>query len=176
MTEIAREYGTALFMLGCEENCKHELAEGLCSVRRAFLEAPDYERLLASPSIPLEERLAVIRKTFEGAVPTHVLSYLQLLCERGRIAYFLESVEVYQALLDASERVSNAKVTSAIPLNEAEREKLQAKLEAELGGRVNVEYAVDASLLGGLVVETDGKIMDASLRRRLREVKEVMSK
>ena len=44
------------------------------------------------------------------------------------------------------------------------------------GGKVNVEYVVDPALLGGLIVERDGKIMDASLRRRLREVKEVISK
>jgi len=42
-------------------------------------------------------------------------------------------------------------------------------------GTVTVEYRLDASLLGGLVVELDGKIMDGSLRHRLQQVKDVMT-
>ena len=176
MTEIAKEYGTALFMLACEESCKQEIAAALEQMRLAFEQNPTYLQLLQSPSVPLEERLEAIRIAFGDAVPMHALSYLQLLCERGRIAYFSESAEVYRALLDASEQRSHAKVTSAVPLTAAETQKLQAKLEGMCGGEVILEYFVDASLIGGFVVEMDGKILDASLRRRLRDVKEVMSK
>mgnify|MGYP002517652746 CR=1 FL=1 len=56
-----------------------------------------------------------------------------------------------------------------------DEQKLERKLEAVLGGTVNAAYAVDESLLGGLMVEADGKIMDGSLRRRLREIKDVMN-
>lgn len=174
MTEIAREYGTALFMLACEESCKQEIAAALEEVQSALAESPDYVGMLSSPAIPLEERLAAIRAAF-GETHAHVLSYLQLMCEKGRITFFSESVEVYRALLDASERRSNARVTSAVPLTDAEKEKLKAKLERKYKGSVNVEYAIDESLLGGLVIEVDGKIMDASVRRRLRDVKEVIS-
>ena len=175
MTEIAREYGTALFMLGCEESCKEEIFAGLVVIRDVFLQEADYEQLLASPGVPLAQRLEAIRAAFGGRVHAHVLSFLQLLCEKGRISFFVECVEVYQALLDASERRSHARVTSAVPLTEQERDKLARKLSRMCGGEVSVEYSVDAALLGGFVVEVDGKIMDASIRRRLRDVKEVMS-
>ena len=88
---------------------------------------------------------------------------------------FLRSVEEDNALYDASEHISDVRVTSAVALTDAEKQKLESKLTAVLGGEINALYVVDESLLGGLMVEADGKIMDGSLRRRLHEVKDVMN-
>lgn len=175
MSEIGKEYGTALFMVACEDNEKRQYADALECVRRVFEEQPEYEQFLSSPSIPLRERMDAIEQAFGGRVPERVLCYLMLLCEKGRMDSFMRSVDEYNALYDASERISDVKVTSAVPLTEAEKQKLERKLEAVLGGTVNAAYAVDESLLGGLMVEADGKIMDGSLRRRLREIKDVMN-
>ena len=175
MNEIAKEYGTALFMLACEEKRKSEYAEALEAICGTFEEYPQYADLLSSPSIPLGERLDVIENTFSSTVPEQVLSYLKLLCEKGRMPYFMESVEEYRALLDASEHISNAKITSAVELTETEKQRLIDKLELIERGKVCATYVVDESLLGGLIVEVDGKIMDGSLRHRLQEVKEVMN-
>lgn len=174
MAEISKEYAQALFMLACEEGRQREYAQALEQVKAVFIDQPDYAQLLASPAIPMQERLHAMEAAFAELVPEHVLSYLKLLCERGRIGCFVESVEVYQALLDASERVANAKITSAVELTEEEKQKLQLALERRCKGQVRAEYVVDRELLGGLVVELDGNVLDGSLRQRLSEVKEVI--
>ena len=60
-------------------------------------------------------------------------------------------------------------------LTDEEKQKLIKKLESMEKGSVRAEYFVDGSILGGLIVEIDGKIMDGSLRHRLHDVKEVMN-
>jgi F-type H+-transporting ATPase subunit delta len=174
MTDISNEYGTALFMLASELKQKKEFAAGLTVIRDVFEKVPEYEAFLASPSISLDKRLGAVEEAFAKSVPEHVLYYVQLLCEKGRISCFMESVEVYNALLAASERVSNVVVTSAVELTPSEQNQLKRKLEIMTKGQVLIQYAIDTSLLGGLIVEVDGKIMDGSLRHRLSEVKEVM--
>lgn len=176
MTDIAKEYGAALFILACEENAKHEYFEAIKTVRSSIEENPELELLLASPSIPLGDRLSTVERVFGDSVPEHVLSYLQLICEKGRMACLMDSFEEYEALLLNSERISTAKVTSASPLTDEQKEKLKANLEKTCNCKVETEYFIDESLLGGLIVETDGKIMDKSLRRQLREIKDVMNK
>lgn len=175
MTEIAKEYGTALFSLAMEEGKTEEYAEALRTVLGIFEQNPEYLSLLSGPSIPLGERLSSLREVFASALPVHVLSYLSLLCEKGRISCFGESAEEYFALLNASRNRSNAVVTSAVSLTDGEKDQLRRKLEALRGGTVQMTFSVDPSLLGGVVVEMDGKVLDGSLRHRLREVKEVMS-
>ena len=88
---------------------------------------------------------------------------------------FDAAVTEYKALLNAWSHVFEARVTCAAELTSQEQAQLKAKLETIYGGTVRMAYTVDPSLLGGLIVEIDGKIMDGSLRRRLRDVKEVMN-
>ncbi len=176
MAEISKEYGTALFMLACEKNETKNYADALQKVSGVFGENPDYLLFLASPSISLSERLAAIGDAFGGRVPEDVVSYLKLLCEKGRISCFSESVEEYNRLLSASEQVARAKVTSVVPLSDTEKDKLIEKLKAICKCDITAEYLIDESLLGGVVVELDGKILDGSLRSRMRDMKEVISK
>lgn len=176
MTEISKEYGTALFMLALEQGEHKRYAEILEEIKDIFLKNPSYVGMLSSPAIPLSERLCAIDAAFKDKVPEYILSYLKLLCEKDRIECFLESVEEYKALLDAKESVYGAKITCAQALTEEEKAKLIAKLESVYHGKVKAEYVVDSSLIGGLIVEIDGTIMDGSLRRRLKKVKEVINK
>ena len=175
MTQIGREYGTALFMLACENNKKREYAEALETVCAVFGADPEYIELLASPSIPMSERLGAVEVAFGASVPEDVVSYIQLLCEKGRISCFYESVEEYNKLLDESERISNAKITSAVLLTDEEKEKLKEKLEGMCKRTVEMEFFVDEAIMGGIVAEIDGKVLDGSLRSRLQDIKEVIN-
>lgn len=176
MNEISKEYGTAIFALACEEGAKKEYARALEDVKSVFVEQPEYLQLISSPSIPLSERLTAIETAFATKVPEHVLSYLELMCQKGRIALFLESVEHFNELFDASDQIATAKVTSAIPLTDEEKQRLCKKLEQLYKKSINLECFIDEAVLGGLIVEIDGNIIDGSLRQRLREVKEVINK
>jgi len=175
MNDIIREYGAALFMLACEEDKKEEYGKELETLKNVFCESPEYIDFLASPGIPLGERLSAVETAFASVVSEHVLSYVQLLCEKGRIDGFFDAADEYKALLDASKHISIAKITSAVEMTDSEKAKLYDRLKQMSGGEVTMEYSVDPSLLGGLIVEIDGKIMDGSLRNRLREVKDVIN-
>ena len=174
MNEIGKEYGDALFMLALEEDRAKEYGDSLQAIQAAFLENPEYSQLLASPDVSLRERIAVIDAVFAKSVPQQVLSFVKLLCEKGRISCFEASYEEYMALFYASQRVINAKITSAVTLTDTEKAKLIRKLEDTHKGKVQAEYLVDKELLGCMIVEIDGRILDGSLRHRLREIKDVM--
>ena len=53
---------------------------------------------------------------------------------------------------------------------------LKDKLEKRLGRTIRLECAIDPSLLGGLLVQVDGRVIDGSLKHRLHEIKEVMNR
>lgn len=175
MTNISKEYGTALFMLACEKNAKKEYAKALRALQDAFSENPDYLVFLISPVIALKERLSAIDEAF-ASLPEDIVSYLKLLCEKGRMAYFKESADAYHSLLQASEQMVTAKVTSAVALTEKEQSALIKKLEKLCHKDVTLECYIDETLLGGLMVEIDGKVLDGTLKRRLRDMKEVMNR
>lgn len=176
MTEKSKEYGTALFSLAMEEKAEKEYAEALDMIAGLFQENPEYMEFLASPGIPKAERIEAIDQAFGSSLPEYVVSFLKLLCEKGHIRSFQSCVSEYKKLLDVSLNISKAKVVSAVELTKEQKERLQQKLEKMSGHFVELNCSVDASLMGGMVIEMDGKVIDGSLQRRLQEVKEVMSR
>ena len=45
-----------------------------------------------------------------------------------------------------------------------------------LNSAVEAEYEIDGSIIGGVIIEADGKVFDGSIRSRLRDVKDVMNR
>ena len=176
MAEIEKEYGEALFTLGLETDKLEEISQGLSLIEKVFESTPEYAELLSSPSVSKKERLDSIEATFSQDVPEYVLSFLCVLCEHGRIARFSECTEIFQQLYREKNKVSEAKVTSAVPLTDEQREQLKVKLENKVGHTVELICSVDNTLLGGMKVELDGLCFDGSLSHRLKTIKEVMGK
>lgn len=172
--EISKEYAAALFSLACENQTEQSFADALDTVCTIFRETPEYIEFLASPGIPKEERTAALDEAFASAVPEYVLSFLKVLCERGNIRSLNDCVKAYHQLLDVQKQFSRAKIISAVPLTDAQRERLIQKLEQKSGHTILPEYIVDPALLGGMVVEMDGRVIDGSLQRKLQQVKEVI--
>ena len=176
MTEMSKSYADALFSLALETNTVFETLMTLKEIRDGLCATEGALDLMASPSIPKDERCAVLEKAFGEVQPEHVLSFVGVLVQHGRIRELNDCVEAYTALHDEHARLSTAYVTSAVELTADEKAKLIKKLEAKLGRTIHLECSVDASLLGGLVVNVDGKVIDGSLKHKLQEIKEVMTK
>lgn len=176
MTQTIKEYAEALFSLATECGAQKEYYDALNTCWTAFHENPEYVDYLSSPAVPKDERCDALQAAFKEAVPEYILSFLCLLCERGRLRAFDTCLKEYEALYLESKRISVAKVVSAVPLSDAEANALQGKLEEQSGHTVRLEFSTDRSLIGGLVVYMDGKIMDGSIKNRLHSVKDVMNR
>ncbi len=175
MKQISKEYAQALFAFGCECGEEQTLMDALRDMTRLFEQHPDYMTLVSSPAVPLDERLAALSAALEGRFAEHAVSFVLLLCERGRISLLPACTEEYGRLLDERNAVVVAHVSSAVALTEQQKRALRAKLEMTSGAHVTLECSVDPSLIGGVTVEMDGRVMDGSVRRRLLEIKEVMN-
>lgn len=176
MTQISKEYANALFALAKESASQEEVFLSLHTVLNCFKQNPEYLDLLDSASIPKKERAEALSQAFSGAVNEWVLNFLQVLCAQGHIRAFEDCVREYQQLLDEEKKISTAQITSAVALSESEKERLKSALESKLGHGVQLECGLDESLMGGIVVRVDGKVLDGSLKRRLGEWKEGMDK
>ena len=175
MTDMSKEYAVALFMLAREEDCCSLVSESLAVVKSTAEKEEGYLDLLASPAIPVEERLRLIDEAF-GSLHPHVVSFLKLLCERSYIRLLLDAIDEFERLLEEASQVLTANVICAVAMGTDKELELKKKLEAKFGHPVEIRVSIDASVLGGMIIEIDGKVIDASLRRRLGDIKDVISK
>ncbi len=175
MTQLYKEYAQALFMLSLEENKTEEYKKDLKTVEDAFEDNPSFYDLLLSPSIYLSERLEIVDKVFLGNVSRHILSFLKLLCEKKHLISLKDCIKEFGRLCDEMKKVSFVKITSAVELSEDEKNRIIEKLNKTSDKSVNAQFVVDESILGGIVMETEGKILDGSLKHKLKDVKEGLS-
>lgn len=175
MPAVAKEYAEALFSLGLECGRIDELFDAVSLIRELFEANPEYIELLSTPSIAKEERIERLEECFEGKIPEIALRFISVMLRRGDIRSFNDSVAEFESLCFASKSISNAVVTSAVALTEAEKTKLASKLEMLCRHTVRLHCKVDPSLIGGMVVELDGRVMDGSLKHRMRELKGIIS-
>lgn len=176
MTRTYKEYGEALFALALETDNTEQFKSALDTASAVFKADPEYIEFLACYGIPVAERTAALAEAFGDTLPEYVLSFLQLLCEHGAIKELDECVKMYSSLYAEHNRQTTATVKSVTELTEAQKVSLIKKLEKMCQKSVTLDCRIDSSLLGGLVIELDGKIIDGSLKQKLLKVKEVIDK
>jgi len=173
MMQTDKEYAQALFMLAAEENKTDEFSQHLAVVKAVVSENPEYIEFLASPAIPLGERIQAIDEAF-GSMPEYIVSLLKLLCENGRARTIPGCIDEYAKLVMALAHKSLANIYSAVELSDEQKSAVCAKLEKLTGRIVDPFYIIDESLIGGLKIEIEGKTYDGTVRHHLREVKDVI--
>lgn len=172
--KVAMEYSQALFILACEEKKEKEYLDELKLTESLILKDPEYMLLLSSPNVRREEKLSVLEAAFSDHLSEHVMSFLLLLCEKGRITDLKLCVDDYERLYNERCKILVARVTSSVELTEGEKEKIRLALQKKRGVTVELICNVDESILGGVVIETEDTVIDGSLKTKLRNVKEVM--
>lgn len=162
-SEVQREYGGALWELCAEENCAAEMRADVLSVLSVLRGEADYIRLLSSPNIPAEERLALMDEAFRGKAHPYLLNFLKLLCERGHAGCICGCLEEFCRRYDEAYRIENVTVWSAVELTKAQKDALGQKLSEKLQKNVRLTAKVDPTLLGGVRVQTQNESFDGSV-------------
>lgn len=101
--------------------------------------------------------------------------FLAELAEHRRLALLPEIAGLYEQLRAEAERVLKATVTSASELPAAELDAIKASLKRRFGRDVEVETAVDASLIGGAVIDAGDVVIDGSLKGKLERLQAALA-
>lgn len=175
MNNKSTEYANALYELAIEENIEKEVYDSLQMVHSVFEDNRDYITLLSSRNIPKKDRVKIIEESLSNKVHEYVCSFVCLLCEKEIISIFDDCFKEYKKMYNLSQNVLTAQVKSAVPLSETQMKHIVAKLEKITGRNVTVDCIVDKSLIGGIAIYIDGKVIDNSIKHKLSEIKEVMN-
>ncbi len=176
MSNVNREYSLAIFTVGLENGTLDDIDKDIDFIEEVFDSNKGYISFLLSPNVPKRERVSSLRDAFNGKVCDDTLNFLSVLTENKRIASYNEIFNEFDKLYRERRQVLIARVKSAVPLTDEQKEKLKANLTKQKGHEVILSCSVDETLLGGIVVEFDDSKIDGSLKTRLQTIKEVMNK
>ncbi|WLP94374.1 F0F1 ATP synthase subunit delta [Psychrobacter sp. M13] len=98
-------------------------------------------------------------------------NFVNQLAEQERLALLPEVYEHYRRHKAISLKQLDAYVTTAYPLTVAQREQIQTRLSTSLNASVVIHETVDPSLLAGATIKVGDKIIDDSVRGKLKQLK-----
>ena len=174
---VGKTYGDALFELAVDSGRAEELLDEVRAVSQILAENSDLSRLMEHPKIVKEEKLAILDQIFKGRISDELLGLMRMLILKD---HYREMDEVFSYFIDQVKEYKNigtAYVTSAIPLSETQMGQVLERLLATTKYvSFEMHYTVDAGLIGGMVIRIGDRVVDNSIRTRLTNLSQELSK
>lgn len=169
---LARPYARAAFAMAREHGQLPQWSERLAFAAQVALD-PRVQGLLGHPKVGADALVELLLPP--GDDDANFRGFLALLAANGRLRLLPEIAALYAELRAEAERVVKATVTSAAPLDAADVAKLVAALKKRFGREVELETAIDETLIGGAVIDAGDVVIDGSLRSKLARLESALT-
>lgn len=174
---VGKRYAEALANSISDDAGLSKALEGLGSFCETFRTEPKLKNFFAHPSIPQKNKAGMVEELCDRfQVEKVVRNLVQLLAERKKIL-FLEPIRKYfEKVVDARLGRARVSVASARELNSEQDAKLRESLGRIFKKDILLETHVDESLIGGMVLQIEGLVLDGSIKNRLALLKQAIEK
>ena len=174
MTEVANNYGQALYDLARDEQLAGTILQQLNVLTKSFADEPAFIKLLSTPSIPKQERCQIIDEALRGQVHPYVLNFLKILTEKGYMRHFPGCCQLFKQQYNQDNGIMPVTAVTKLPLSDELRRKLTDKLSSVTGKTIELECRVDPECLGGVRLDLGGTQLDGTVRHRLDEIRQIL--
>ena len=197
LSTLARPYAKAAFDYANEHGVVNAW-EDFLFVASTIVSDKSFHTMLDNPAVSAEHKSAALTDLYDtqvagdgesafkqllsttkgsndsvsySKVSSALNNFVTQLAEQERLALLPEVYEHYRRHKAISLKQLDAYVTTAYPLTDAQREQMQTRLSSSLNASVVIHETVDSSLLAGATIKVGDKIIDDSMRGKLKQLK-----
>lgn len=172
--DLARVWAEALLRVAEERGVAETILEQIEQIVAYGERHPEFGRAFMSPLAGPEQRAAGLERIFRGRAHDVLVDFYQVLNRKGRPGLLGAVARQYRAALQAARGVVDVDVRSAVPLDDAGRERVRGAIRKRTGLEPRLIERVDPSLLGGLVVRVGDAKYDTSLSNQLERMRHAL--
>ena len=166
--KIAEPYARALYDFSFRKNLMHQVTADFQNLEVFLNETPDLLDYLNNPLIGREQKAELLDRTLKTQVNVETFKFLNVLVKRDRINLLQATIESYLALVYELASIKIIEVSTAYQLPAVQKDHLTQKLKELTNAReIRLIVTVDPSLIGGLLIRTNSKIIDFTVKNQL---------
>ena len=171
MSEVksSKRYAQAVFQIALKNNNFEIWQQNLSRVAE-LMSQPDFASLLDNPKVPFDIKAELAREAL-GKIDTLALNFAYLLISKSKSGQAGQIKDEFRHLVNEYQGIKYTEVTTAIPIEDSDKDKFKKRLETIIGSKINVVYKVDPTILGGIVARFNGSLLDGSVRNNLEMLK-----
>lgn len=167
---IARPYARAAFEQALEEGALKEWS-GMLALLSAVVSDPLMCKVIGNPRLSADGLSGLVIDVCGARLSETGRNFVKLLVEADRLAVAPEICEQFEVKRAHAEGISHIEITSAFELDDAQEKRIQAIMKKRIGRDVDVAANVDRDIIGGVIIRAGDSVVDASIRGRLRELR-----
>jgi|SRR5688500_11241876 len=170
---IARRYSVALADVVMPSGEAETIKSELSSWGTLFDANADLQNVFSNPAITHANKEKVLGDLIAKTKPSKTTAnFLKVLLQNGRLNDIGEINTRFASVLEERSGVVSAEITSARELPDAERADFEQNLEKITGKQVNISFAVDENLIGGVITRIGSTVYDGSVKTKLENLRE----
>lgn len=168
---ISKRYAVALFELAKETNKIDEFNAQIESIHNAIKDDKEFLGVLNHPRVSSAEKFSLFESIFKNNVSEEILGLISIVVKKNRETEIIEILETFLNLVKEYKGITTAFVYSATKLSESQIEAIKEKLCKKLNKEVIIEAKEQPDLIGGMLINVDGKVIDNSIKKGLEDIK-----
>ena len=160
--DLAREYAQAAY--------QYTTQDWVGELKRLWdqlVTDPDLLDELADVGLPFSQRQARLDSLLSPDTRPDMKNYLSVLLRDGHLGLLDKVIADMTRLATRGPGAQVAYVISAVPLTREEQQEFRRRIHASYGSLMDLEFQIDASILGGVVIRVGDKVIDGSIAGKL---------
>ena len=166
LVTVARPYAEAAFKLASEGDALERWSDTLALIEAVVTDESIAARI-GDPNVDDRALESLILGIIGERLDGHGRNLVQVLVQNGRLDLVSHIRALFEAQRREHEGLIEARIISAMPLDDEQVARLREALERKHGRRVNAQIEVDPELIGGARIVVGDKVIDATVRGRL---------
>ncbi len=168
---ISVRYAKALFLLSKEKKEVDHVYEDMKKLSDYLKSSNELISLLESPVITPGNKKKAFSSVFKKQIHELTMNFLNVLIDNKREILLSAIARDYQDFYKAEKKIKSVTLYTAFKLTDDYLQKVKGILQKELDAKIEMKIRVRDNLIGGFILMVDGKMMDASVAHKLKEIK-----
>jgi F-type H+-transporting ATPase subunit delta len=172
----AKRYANALLRNVGIENAPKTIAE-INAVNELMAKSKEFKSLLISPLFTKEDREKVIKQIADKIkLSENTIKFIMYISEVNVVAYLSDIIRIATSLYLEKKKKAKAVVMTPIEISKDYENSLKSSLKKITDRDVDIEYVMDPSLLGGILIKVGSTMYDTSIKGQLRLLRDELIK
>ncbi len=173
---LVSRYAHALFFAARDLKVLDAVRADIDALSAAMRDYPELSLLLANPRLPREKVRGILRSLADKVHAADLSrNFLNLLVDKDRLAILNDLGDTFDRLWRDAHGEIDVRVDTAVPVSDELRSVIHAHLKDRSGRQPQIQWNTDPALLGGIVIVWPDRVFDASLARKLENLKAQMA-
>ena len=171
----ATRYSLALFELASESNSLIQIEKNSSAMLNLISKNKDFNDLIKDPTLSRETLIEIINKISENfKLETLFKNFLSFLITKRRFFYLEQILNNFNETCSEKRGELKAEIKSAKQLTQDEIDMITDELSNNFKSKIKLNYKLDQSLIGGLVVQVGSTMIDTSIKNKLQQIESKM--